>query len=322
MGVRLPTSSQWDMVEQTADALYPVYKELIKEAANGNVIHNDDTKVRILSTTKEAEEEEKKGGKNRKATHTTGLVSLTDKYPIMLFFSGKKHAGENLEELLKKRAAELQSPIQMSDALSCNYPKDYETIVCNCIAHARRKFYELHTLFPEEVKLILKMFGEVYENDFYCKSKNMSDEERLNYHQKNSTPIMNTLQSWCEEQFEKKKVEPNSALGEAIKYLNNHWEKLIRFLEVPGAPIDNNICERLLKKAVLHRKNSLFYKTEIGAKVGDILMSVVETCDNIDVNAFHYLVEIQNHKKEVFKNPSNWLPWNYQQSHQEHSLKT
>ena len=55
----------------------------------------------------------------------------------------------------------------------------------------------------------------------------------------------------------------------------NHWEKLTRFLHVPGAPLDNSIRERALKKAILHRKNALFYKTQRGARVGDMYMSLI-----------------------------------------------
>src|SRR5436190_16436945 len=69
-------------------------------------------------------------------------------------------------------------------------------------------------------------------------------------------------------QFEETKVEPDSGLGQAISYLLKHWEKLTLFLRVAGAPIDNNLVERALKKAILHRKNSLFYKTRNGAQMG------------------------------------------------------
>ena len=62
---------------------------------------------------------------------------------------------------------------------------------------------------------------------------------------------------WLRAQFAEKKVEPNSGLGEAITYLLKHWDPLTLFLRKAGAPLDNNICERALKKAILHRKNSL-----------------------------------------------------------------
>jgi transposase len=122
---------------------------------------------------------------------------------------------------------------------------------------------------------------------------------------------MEKLHGWLSAQFAEKKVEPNSGLGSAIQYCLRHWPELTLFLRQVGAPLDNNIVERALKKAVLHRKNSLFYKTQNGAEVGDLFMSLIHTCELNSANAFDYLTELQKHVEEVAKNPSVWMPWNY-----------
>jgi hypothetical protein len=106
-------------------------------------------------------------------------------------------------------------------------------------------------------------------------------------------------------------VEPNAGLGQAISYLLKHWDKLTLFLRVAGAPIDNNLVERALKKAILHRKNSLFYKTRKGAQMGDLFMSLIHTCELNGANAFDYLTELQRHAEQLKQNPSAWMPWNY-----------
>jgi transposase len=106
-------------------------------------------------------------------------------------------------------------------------------------------------------------------------------------------------------------VEPNSGLGGAISYLLNHWQRLTLFLRQVGAPIDNNVCERALKKAILHRKNSLFYRTENGAKVGDLFMSLIHTAELCGANPFDYLTQLQRHADELKRSPSQWMPWNY-----------
>jgi hypothetical protein len=93
--------------------------------------------------------------------------------------------------------------------------------------------------------------------------------------------------------------------------MTKHWDKLTLFLREPGAPLDNNICERALKKAILHRKNSLFYKTQHGAYVGDLFMSLIHTCVLCKVNPFDYLTQLQKHASLLSKNPAQWLPWNY-----------
>ena len=128
---------------------------------------------------------------------------------------------------------------------------------------------------------------------------------------------MAELKTWMAAQIDEKKVEPNSGLGEAIAYMQNHWDPLTLFLREPGSPIDNNICERLLKKTILHRKNAYFFKTENGARVGDLYMSLIHTCELNGANPFDYLTELQKHAKELSLHPDRWMPWNYCQTLQE-----
>jgi len=122
---------------------------------------------------------------------------------------------------------------------------------------------------------------------------------------------MGRLKKWMNQQLEKKRVEPNSGLGEAIDYTLKRWLKLVLFLRVPGAPLDNNIVERSLKKLILLRKNSLFYKTENGARVGDMYMSLIATAELCRVNVFEYLVALLRYADTVARTPGQWMPWNY-----------
>jgi hypothetical protein len=122
---------------------------------------------------------------------------------------------------------------------------------------------------------------------------------------------MDKLHGWMNMQFHEKKTEPNSGLGKAFSYMLKHWEPLTLFLRVEGAPLDNNLCEQALKKVILHRKNSMFYKTLHGAYIGDLFMSIIHTCRLSHINPFEYLVALQKHSHEVFRNPQKWLPWNY-----------
>ena len=135
--------------------------------------------------------------------------------------------------------------------------------------------------------------------------------ERLLRHQKESGPRMKALQDWMARQFAEHTVEPHSGLGQAISYMQNHWEKLTLFLRVPGAPLDNNITERILKKAILHRKNALFYRTLNGARVGDLFMTLIHTAELHKIEPFHYLVSLLRHAAKVALDPAAWMPWNY-----------
>jgi len=151
----------------------------------------------------------------------------------------------------------------------------------------------------------------VYYNDALAREQELSPEDRLRFHQKHSRPLLKQLHEWMEAQLAERQTEPNSGLGKAISYLRNHWPKLTLFLEQPGAPLDNNVVERALKKAILNRKNALFYKTLNGARVGDLFLSLIHTCELNGANPFDYLTQLQRHAEVLSSNPSMWMPWNY-----------
>ena len=151
-----------------------------------------------------------------------------------------------------------------------------------------------------------------YKIDKYARDQKLTPAARLELHKRKSKEVMDQLKEWFDLQFAQKKVEPNSSLGSAIKYMKKHWEKLTRFLSVENAPLDNNLVEESLKRAILNRKNAYFFKTENGARVGDIFMSIIQTCYKAKINAFDYLVKLQKHAKDVEKNVVDWMPWNYQ----------
>ena len=307
-GIPLPASTQWEIVELMADQISPVYQQLIWLAAQGDVIYNDDTTMKILALMQNNNAPDQSA---RKGIFTTGIVSTANDQQIALFYTGRKHAGENLADLLQQRHADRSAPIQMCDALSRNMSEAFKSILANCLAHGRRKFVEVALNFPEQCRYVIETLAKVYKHDEMAKEQNMSADERLHFHQSKSGPLMEDLETWLNDQLDQKKVEPNCGLGQAISYMLNHWKPLTLFLRVPNAPLDNNICERALKKAILHRKNALFYKTENGARVGDLFMSLIHTCNLAGVNPFDYLTELQKHSADLAEHPEKWLPWNY-----------
>jgi transposase len=340
LGIPLSDSTQWDIVDAQAERAEPIWKELVWQAAQGDVVHNDDTGVKILELMGErarqaaledaaedtsddsaedfagnsAEKSAKEPGPDRTGMFTTGIVATGDGHKIALFLSGRQHAGENLQDVLRRRAVELPPPIQMSDALSRNLPGELKTIVANCLAHGRRQFVDVVDRFPEDCQHVLEALSIVYHNDAIARQRKLSPEERLLFHQAESGPTMKELHVWLVRQFDERRVEPNSALGKAISYLLRHWEKLTLFLRVPGAPLDNNVCERALKKAIRHRRNSLFYKTTHGAHVGDMFMSLIATCELCGANPFDYLTELDRHASDAATHPAAWMPWNYRET--------
>jgi transposase len=310
LGIPLPAATQWEIVEEAAQVIKPARDELIRQAAQGTVVHNDDTSMRVLRLERDPKDD-------RTGVFTSGIVSVDQGRKIALYFTGSRHAGENIAEVLKKRSAELPSPIQMCDALSRNVPKlpaGVEILLANCLAHGRRQFVDVAENFPNQCRYVLELLGQVYLHDAEARERSMTPEQRLRLHQDRSRPVMDKLHAWLEAQLAERRTEPNSGLGHAIMYLLRHWQPLTLFLRKAGAPLDNNIVERSLKRAVLHRKNALFYRTLHGAQVGDLFMSLIHTCQLCGVNSFDYLVELQRHARELTARPKDWMPWNYRET--------
>jgi transposase len=310
LGIPLPAATQWEIVDEAAELLRPARDELIRQAAQGEVLHNDDTSMRVLRLAREPSDK-------RTGVFTSGIVAVGEGRKIALYFTGRQHAGENLADVLKQRAAELPSPVQMCDALSRNVPKltpGVEIMIAHCLAHGRRQFIEIVENFPAECRFVLEMLGRVYGFDAEARERGLSAGNRLQFHQQHSAPVMEELHRWLEAQLAQKKTEPNSSLGQAITYLRRHWKGLTAFLREAGAPLDNNVCERALKRAVLHRKNALFYRTLNGAETGDLFMSLIHSCELCDANPFDYLTQLQRHAAELAQQPESWMPWNYRET--------
>lgn len=326
LGTHISKSELWEMVADVGDSAMPIYSELCKEASKAEVLLVDDTHMIVLDLLREnklkqhlKEEQAKSTNKPKKAKKdedrtgmfTTAILTEGLEHNITAYFTGRCHAGENLDKLLEGRPEGLPIPIQGCDALSRNKPKKHETQQSFCNSHNRRHFFDLLALWPKEAMHVLDMYTAVFYNEKIAIERKMSDEEKLKYHQEHSASIMMDIKKYCENLLESKKIEPNDVFGKSIAYQNKHWQGLTLFLKVAGAPLTTNSVERSLKSAIRNRKNSLFYKTEWGALVGDIHHTIIETCIQNNVNPMDYLVACQICSEEVRKNPHLWLPWNF-----------
>jgi transposase len=317
--IPLPDATQWDIVSKAAPSPRAVFEELIRQAAQAPLLHSDDTPMKVLSLMRERERAEAGGVKPAaKAINTSGIVAVlpdnaNGQRKVVLFFTGHAHAGKNMERVLAHRAQELAPAMQMCDALAANVAGEFKTVLANCLTHGRRQVADVAEQFPEAARHVIEALAEVYKHDATCRTDALSAEQRLSFHQQHSRPVMDGLERWMAEQFDKRLVEPNSGLGKALRYLIRHWDELTLFLREAGAPLDNNLCEQILKRAILHRKGSLFYKTVRGAQVGDIYMSLIHTCTLCDVNPFDYLNALQQRAQEVIDAPARWLPWNFRE---------
>jgi hypothetical protein len=314
VGVPVADATLWDLAEPVADSAWPVFESWWNLAAQGEVIFQDDTHVRILALLAENRRADIAGDTlERRGRYTTGLVVHVEQRVICLYRSGRAHAGDNLTELLGQREAGLAPPIVMSDALAANQRDDDDRLIrCHCLAHGRRQFTDLEEVFPAEARQVITVLNQVFEHEAVTRDQAMTAAERLGYHQTHSGPLLEGLHAWLEQQFQDRLVEPNSSLGKAFSYLLNRWQTLTQVLRVEGAPLDSNTVERALKLLIRQRKNSLFYASSPSATVASILTSLIATCVPAGVNALEYLVALPIHRSAVFRQPTAWLPWNYQ----------
>lgn len=335
LGIPLAASTQWELCDKMGIRVLPVFIALFRYAAQGGLIHTDDTNAKILGPVRRPGESASEAiervtraqsrdaqplpiqptrPQTRTGTFTTGMVSEVDGHSIVLYQTGWRHAGDNLEQLLSHRKPELDPPIQMCDALSRNVSGDFKTIVANCLTHGRREFADLVDVFGEPCLYVIRQLASVYHNDSEAKKLGLSPEQRLAWHQQQSAPIMTALQNWMKTEVNERRIEPNSRLGSAIKYMEKHWSELTLFLRVAGAPLDNNLCERILKRAILHRKTALFFRTQRGAIIADICMSLIQTAELANKNPLHYLTSLLEHHAQVALSPKDWFPWNHEET--------
>lgn len=236
LGVPMPDATQWDQIEKVGDCCYVVFELLETLAAQGELIHQDDTSVRILSLIKENQQIRAQAAaqgfsrpKERTGMFTTALVIKVDDRLIFLYYSSRAHAGENLAALLDQREAAHDLPIVMSDALSRNEVGEGLVIRCHCLGHGRRQCSDIAEVFPTECRVVIDILSAVFDHDEYARKELMSAAARLAYHQEYSQPLMDELKGWLDKQCADRLVEPNSSLGQAIAYMQTHWETLTRF---------------------------------------------------------------------------------------------
>ena len=318
LGVPMPDATQWDHIEKVGDCCSVVFEYLETVAAQGELIYQDDTTVRILSLLKENQQiradalaQGLSRAKERTGIFPTALVVRVGERLICLYYSGRAHAGENLAALLEHREADRELPLVMSDALSRNDIDEGLVIRCHCLAHGRRQFSDIEAVFPSECRVVMEVLQQVFDHDEEARDEQMSPEARLAYHQAYSQPLMDELKAGLDKQLADRLVEPNSSLGRAITSRQNHWQTLTQFLSIPGAPLDTNLVERALKLFIRQRKNSLFYKSAHSAYIASVLTSLIVTCIYAGVNVIDYCVALQEHRSEVFADPEAWLPWTY-----------
>jgi hypothetical protein len=185
-----------------------------------------------------------------------------------------------------------------------------------CWAHARRKFDEALKALPKEQqsKDVLAKEGLKFCNQLFAIEREIKDLSFLERHQvrlEKSRPLLDAFSAWL--RMQTPKVLPKSALGQAIKYCRNQWDKLEAFIEDGRLEIDNNRSERSIKPFVIGRKNWIFANTPKGAKASALTYSIVETAKENGLNPYQYLMHLFEELPNIDVSNENaidqLLPW-------------
>jgi hypothetical protein len=322
-GVPMPDANQWEVVNAADDLLLPLYKALenhaIEKATN---FRTDDTGSMVVALQKQIDAELaalKKLGESTKNVRTginaTGFYWETPDGPVILFYTGRHHAGEMVDQLLRRRLLSEPKLVKCTDGASKNFDHEQgaKLVEAACNAHAFLKFRDIRDKYPAEYAEAGKIYKQVFDNDDKAKALGLAPIDRMLFHRKHSKPLMEKLKAMCVEKLNSKLVEPNSPLWEPLTFIINQWERLTQFYEVPNVPLDTNLVEQVLIMAVRYLAGSFSYKTEDGAVVGDHAMSLIATARANGVEPVAYLTECLRNHDDLANRPEHYLPWVYRQ---------
>lgn len=320
-GIPMSDANQWRIVDECDDLLAPVYRALERHAIQkATGLRFGDTGSMIIDTRRQIQQElqaltllGESTQHVRTGINATGFYIDTAEGKVVLFFTGRHHAGEIVDQLLARRGAGAKKLPTVTDAASKNFDHDHaeklEQAVCN--AHCFLKFRAVKDQFPAEYAVAAEVYGKVFENDDEAKALDLASDERMLYHREHSKPEMLKLWQMCKDKVDANLIEPSSPLWEPVSFVINQWPRLTKFYEVPGVPLDSNLVEQTLIIPVRYLAGSFAYKTQNGADVGDHFMSLIATANANGVEPVAYLTECLRNHEDLAKRPEHYLPWVY-----------
>lgn len=291
----------WDVVNQVDDALLPVYRIHEQEQINEAVsVRYDDTGAKINNCLLNDE---------KRSINASVFYFEGEQGQGVLVYTGAHHAGEIFASLLARRDSQ-RSLVRTVDGASKNFicSDSIKLVDSVCNSHAYRRFKEQKENYPEEYHYVKNIYEQVYEHDAYCKKHHLSPVARLAYHQQYSAPLMTRLHNWLIEKIKSEKVELGSKLSEALTYFSNQWKRLTEFLRTPGVPLDTNLVEQAVKVVIRYRANSRSYQTELGAQVGDRMMSLGYSVVLAGLSPIDYFTWCLKHRHELVSKAAEFTP--------------
>jgi hypothetical protein len=321
-GVPMPDANQWRIADACDDFLAPLYKALETHAIqHATTLRYDDTGSMIIETRRQIQKElqalallGESTRHVRTGINATGVYIETAEATVVLFFTGRHHAGEIVDRILTHRSiGTTKKLVSLTDAAAKNFAHDHtdelEQAVCN--AHCYLQFRAVKDSFPSEYAVAGDVYDKVFDNEDKAKALGLDPEQRMRYHREHSKPQMLRLWQMCQEKIDGALVEPNSPLWKPVSYVINQWSRLTKFYELPGVPLDSNLVEQTLIIPVRYLAGSFAYKTQNGADVGDRHMSLIATANANGVEPVAYLTACLRNPEDLANRPEYYLPWVY-----------
>lgn len=320
-GVPMPDANQWEVVNAGDDLLLPLYKAVERHAIQkATSFRIDDTGSMVIALRQQIDAElaalESLGESTkdvRTGINATGLYWETPNGPVLLFYTGRHHAGEIVDRLLRHRLLSSPKLVKCTDGASKNFAHGHadQLVEASCNAHAFLKFRDIKDKHPVEYAEAGRVYQQVFDHDDEAQALGLTPVERMLYHRQRSKPLLEQLKKMCEEKLTSKQVEPSSRLWEPLTFVLHQWDRLTRFCEVPGVPLDTNLVEQALILPVRYLAGSFNYQTEDGAVVGDHAMSLIATARANGVEPVAWLTECLRNHEDLDQRPEHYLPWVY-----------
>lgn len=270
-GLVVDSQTLWDQIERLARILKDAYQRVRAHVLAKLVLGADETRWRLMGATGKDEGEASRWQVWTACAADAVYYSIED--------SRSADAAEKLFE-------------HYGGVLVCDGYSAYSALqkrsgrfkLAHCWAHVRRKFVECEEFFPERCGMILDMINELYAAEADVPRGVDGDELRASVRRERSHGVIARIQKWAIEV----PALPESALGKAIAYMTSIWSGLVRFLDDPRIPLDNNATERALRGVVVGRKNHYGSRSRRGTEVAALLYTLVESAKlaGVDPKAF------------------------------------
>ena len=274
-GMELSRKTLCDWVQAMARLLRPIVEAMKRKLLEEPLLQADETPTK-------AQNPEVKGKTSSAYIWSYGIP---DGEVVYDFTMGRSTAGP--AAFLGEYSGYLQSD---SYSVYKSLERQGKTVHIGCWAHARRKFYDAREESPEFSKLVLTAIQKLFRIERKAKSEEITGEGLLALRRSESRPILEGLKRILE--AKRVQVTPRSGLGEAITYALGNWAALVRYIDIPEAPIDNNGAERSLRGITVGRKNWLFIGHPNAGPNAAVILSLIETCRRLGVEPFEYLKSV------------------------------